>query len=67
LPPEVVSWVEAFGTLNDGPLLENARKAVAIVGEDGARSELRQLWDEADVDDATAWRQAVADLRKRLT
>ncbi|HEY9225899.1 MAG TPA: DUF4259 domain-containing protein [Gemmatimonadaceae bacterium] len=66
LPPEVIDWVRAFGRLDDERLLESARKATTIIGEDRHRSELRQLWDEAAPDDASAWRNAIADVRSRL-
>jgi uncharacterized protein DUF4259 len=67
LPPAVVEWVEAFGVFDEPSLLDDARKAVRIVGEDGERSELWQLWDEAAPEDSGAWRREVADLQARLT
>src|SRR4051794_37759685 len=59
LPPEVTAWVGAHAVSDD--LRALARQAVERVA---ARSELRELWDEAGDPD---WFAAVGDLQSRLS
>ncbi len=67
LPNEVAAWVAAHGPSMEVDLLDKALRAVRLVGEDGERSELKQLWDEAADDDAQEWRDHITDLLLRLS
>ena len=64
LPAKVMAWVEARGGQMDPALVDLGRRAVDAVR---GRSELSELWDEADPEDRDAWRAVVADLRARLS
>ena len=66
LPPEVAAWVERHVALDAASLVEEARRAVAVAGGSPERSELSELWGEADPEDRDAWRREVDDLRARL-
>jgi Domain of unknown function (DUF4259) len=66
LPEGVVAWVSAAGRSPDPALVALAARAVTAVADDPARSELRELWDEAAGEDRTAWQAGVAELRQRL-
>ena len=56
-------WVAAHRQTPPGALLRRAQAVIDAILGDG--SELRELWDESD--DAVRWREAVEDLRRRLT
>jgi hypothetical protein len=64
LPEELAAWVDAnkAAVQPDERLLDKARRAVARVQ---ARSELKELWDEAE--DAKVWQSQMNDLAVRLT
>jgi hypothetical protein len=67
LPAEVTEWIAAHALLADVGLLEKALRAVLLVGEDGERSELKQLWDDAKESDAEEWHGHSTDLLVRLS
>lgn len=66
LPEEVTTWVTARRAQRDPALAERARATVARIADADHRSELRDLWEEADPEDRDAWRASVEDLRARL-
>jgi hypothetical protein len=66
LPAEVTQWVAAHRAQRDPALADLARAAVTRITSESSRSELRELWDEADPDDRDAWRASAEDLRARL-
>ena len=66
LPDEVTKWVTAHRAQRDPALADRARAVVDRVTGDAHRSELRELWDEADPEDRDAWQASAADLRARL-
>ncbi len=62
LPPDVAAYVRKLAGFDLGDeLVENTRRAVALVLES---SELAELWAESDEGDA--WRASVIDLQRRL-
>jgi hypothetical protein len=62
LPPDVAAYVRKQAGFDLGDeLIENTRRAVALVLES---SELAELWAESD--EADAWRASVIDLQTRL-
>jgi len=63
VPSEVFEWIARVRPAVPPELPGTAQQAIDRIL---AASELRELWDEADPADATAWRAAVADLRDRL-
>jgi hypothetical protein len=67
LPEEVTAWVRANPQVPDASLVDMAARVVKTVSEDEGRSELRQLWGEADPEDHESWHASVADLRRRLS
>jgi hypothetical protein len=66
LPPEVTNWVAKQRGLFDAALITMAAQAVQIVLSESSRSELSELWNEADDDDRDAWRAATHGLLDRL-
>ena len=48
LPPEVTNWVAKQRGLFDAALITMAAQAVQIVLSESSRSELSELWNEAD-------------------
>jgi hypothetical protein len=59
---KVDTWVATHPTKPEPALLARARDAIRRVL--GDKSELRELWEEADGD---SWRKTIEDLRHRLT
>ena len=66
LPDEVSEWVRVVDGAVDPALVTLAARAVHAVVDDPARSELRDLWNEAAGEDLLAWQASVADLQQRL-
>ncbi len=63
LPEEVTEWIETHPLVETDRLVELAIQAMERVTHD---SEFKELWEEAAEADAEAWKQEMADLRKRL-
>ncbi|QHQ34624.1 DUF4259 domain-containing protein [Algicella marina] len=63
--------VEAFDARKDEVaalegIADRAIAALDLIVSDPERSELLELWEDADEDDAEAFRETVADLRRRV-
>lgn len=65
LPEEIAAWIEDSKWKPTSELIAGAASAAKLVLE-SKDSELRELWEEAESDDAAAWRKNVQDLLKRL-
>ena len=66
LPKEVTDWVAKQRGLFDAALLTMAAHAVQIVLNEPSRSELSELWNEAEDEDRDAWRATTRSLLERL-
>lgn len=61
---KIDAWVAAHPGAPPPALLQKARRVLArIAGKD---SELAELWDEGDADEAAAWRASLAALQRAL-